>query len=167
MITSGSPRVGRRVGHLASGRARTTAVAAVVVAIALVVGAAALLVTLRVSLERSGDATALARARDLAALVGDGALPAALTPSSEDEIVQVVARDGAVISATPNVAGMPPLLVYERAGPGPRSVRSSWTSSTARTVSGSGCGRSRPPPPTARSSSTRRAVSTRWPMRSR
>jgi len=119
MITSGSPRVGRRVGRLASVRARTTAVAAVVVAIALVVGAAALLVTLRVSLERSGDATALARARDLAALVGDGALPAALTPSSEDEIVQVVARDGAVISATPNVAGMPPLLVYERAGPGP------------------------------------------------
>lgn len=115
---SATPRLGRRQGRLASVRARTTAVAAIVVTIALLVGSVALLVTLRVSLERSGDANALARASDLAALAADGALPAVLTPSSEDEVVQVVAADGEVLSASPNVAGMP-LLVADVAGPGP------------------------------------------------
>ena len=103
-------------GRLASVRARTTAVAAVVVAIALAIGSVALLVTLRVTLERSGDAAAQARARDIASIAADGALPPVLTPATEDEVVQVVGPDGAVLAATPNVEGRPPLVTFDLAG---------------------------------------------------
>jgi len=108
-----------RGGRLASVRARTTSVAALVVAVALVVGSVVLLVTLRSALETSGDGAALARVRDIATLAADGTLPTLLTPSSEDEIVQVVGPDGTVIAATPNVRDRPPVIAYELSGASP------------------------------------------------
>ena len=113
---STSPRNSWRIGGLASVRAGTTTVAAVVVGIALVVGAVALLVTVRLTLERSGDAAALARAQDIAAIASDDSLPAVLTPASEDEVVQVLDGDGRVVSATPNAVGWSALIAFEVVG---------------------------------------------------
>ena len=104
---------------LGSVRARTTAVAAVAVCLALALGALTLLLTVRTTLERSGDTTALARARDVAALAADGSLPTELTLASEDEVIQVLDADGRVVSATPNAAGPSPLIAFDVGGSGP------------------------------------------------
>jgi len=89
-----SPRAWRSV------RARTTLLAALIVGVALVIGAAVLLITLQESLTRSGDASAESRARDLAALALAGALPPTVTAPTEDDIVQVVDGQGRVVSAS-------------------------------------------------------------------
>lgn len=97
----------RRV--LRSVRARTTLVASLVVAIALVVASAALLLLLRdrlVAVEFS--ATGL-RSRDVAALAADGEVPDDLSfPGDDAGFTQVVASDGRVVAATGNVAGESP-----------------------------------------------------------
>ncbi|MGH8867401.1 MAG: two-component sensor histidine kinase, partial [Actinomycetes bacterium] len=75
-------------------RARTTLLATVVVALALLVGATALLLVLQRSLARSGDDASRARVGDLAALASAGALPPVLRVPAEDDIAQVTSGDG-------------------------------------------------------------------------
>jgi signal transduction histidine kinase len=91
---------GPRARLWTSVRARTTLLAASVVAVALVAGAAAVLVTLQHQLLRGVDDTAKARARDLASVAAAGALPPHLTPRDEDEFVQVVNGSGAVVATS-------------------------------------------------------------------
>ena len=81
-------------------RARTTLLATLVAAVALAAGAGLLLATLHYSLVRSGDAAALTRVRDLAALAEAGGLPRTVTAPAEDDVVQVVDEQGKVVAAS-------------------------------------------------------------------
>ena len=89
-------------------RAGTTGAATLIVGIALVVGATALIATLRSSLidevAETGRAHAVAVARQL-----ETGRPATLdiTGSQDEELVQVVAPDGSVIASSANVARRP------------------------------------------------------------
>jgi signal transduction histidine kinase len=100
-------------------RARTTVVAAVVVGVALAAGATILLLSLQDSLVRSGDATAVSKARDLAAVAGSGGLPATVTAPGEDDVVQVVASGGRVVAASANARGWPPITSFRPDGAAP------------------------------------------------
>ena len=86
-------------------RARTTLAATVVVGLVLAIAATTLLATLERALERNQDDAARGRARDIAALVVDGTLPRAVSGIGDDSFAQVVADDGAVLAASPNVVG--------------------------------------------------------------
>jgi signal transduction histidine kinase len=97
-------------------RARTTLLAALVVATALAIGSVALLVVLRTSLTRSGDAAARTRAADLAALAVGGGLPTTLPPAGEDDVAQVVDGAGRVVAATANATGRPRITTFVPAG---------------------------------------------------
>jgi signal transduction histidine kinase len=97
-------------------RARTTLLAAVVVAVALAAGAVILLLSLQNSLVRSGDATAVAKARDLAAVVDSEGVPSTVTAPGEDDVVQVVDAEGRVVAASDNARGWPPIASFRPDG---------------------------------------------------
>lgn len=100
-------------GHLLSSvRARATAAATLVVAVAFTIAALAMLHTLEAALNRGQDETARSRAHDLAALATAGTLPRVLAPTGDDGFIQVVDDSGAVLSATPNVAGRAPAFTF-------------------------------------------------------
>jgi signal transduction histidine kinase len=103
-------------------RARTTLVATLVVGIALAAGAAVLLLTLRASLLRSGDSSALARARDLAGLASANALPSTVTAPGEDDVVQVVDSNGRVMSSSANIEGVEPIAALHPTTSTPAAV---------------------------------------------
>jgi signal transduction histidine kinase len=110
----------RRLGTV---RTRTTLAASLVVGVTLVVGAVALAVALRRVLVRNLDSTARAQAGDVAALAGQGALPAALAaPGEEDALVQVVDASGRVVSSSANLHGQSPIATF-RPPPGRPQVR--------------------------------------------
>ena len=90
-------------------RARTTVLVAVVTAALLVGGAVALDVVLRHRLTASADDLARSRVSDLLALAESGDLPETLVNVTDDSVAQVVADDGRVVAASPNVEGAPPL----------------------------------------------------------
>jgi len=91
-------------------RARTTLIASTVVGVALVVGAFSLLAVLRQSLADNLGHIAEVRARDVAAQVDQGNLPATLAvPGSESALVQVVDPNGQVIASSGNLAGEAPI----------------------------------------------------------
>lgn len=97
-------------------RARTTALAALVVAAALVVGAVGLLVTLRASLVRSDDGLSRARVQDLASLVESGSLPVELRDTSDDGVGQVVDGSGHVVAASRSISGRGPISDWHPGG---------------------------------------------------
>lgn len=102
----------RRLRHslvLTSVRARTTALAALVVGVTLTAGAFGLLVTLEHSLISTRDALSRARAVDLADQAEHGSLPRRLTNIGEDFVGQVVAADGTVLSASSGLIGAGPI----------------------------------------------------------
>lgn len=101
---------------LASVRARTTAVAAVVTAVVLIGGSVALLATLHGSLVRGDDALARARLHDLVVLAQRGELPERV--DAGDGLAQVVDAGGGVLVASANVAGRPPVSSYRPTGEG-------------------------------------------------
>jgi signal transduction histidine kinase len=101
---------------LRSVRARTTLLAALVVAVALAAGAVILLLSLQNSLVRSGDATAVAKARDLAAMVDSGPVPSTVTAPGEDDVVQIVDSAGRVVAASDNARGWPPIASFRPDG---------------------------------------------------
>jgi signal transduction histidine kinase len=112
-------RVAFRWGRPRSIRARTTLVAAVVMAVALTVAAVSLLAILQRSLERAGDDLATSRARDVAGLAESGRLPGGALPSLGDEVlIQVVDSSGAVIASTRNAAGAAAISSLVPPGPG-------------------------------------------------
>lgn len=109
----------REVLRLGSVRARTTLAATAVVALTLAVASWVLLVTLEQGLVRSQDDAARGRARDLAALVADDGLPRSVSGIGDDSVVQVVDAGGQVLSATPNLAGRPPVATFAPSGVDP------------------------------------------------
>lgn len=91
-------------------RTRTTLVASVVVAGALVVGATVLLLLLRDRLVSAETSAAALRSRDIATLVEDDEVPDDLSfPGEESGFSQVVAADGSVVAASENIDGEPAL----------------------------------------------------------
>ena len=81
-------------------RVRTTAAAVAVVGVALVVGAIALVVTLRYTLTEEVRDAAELRADDLAALLESGTPPAALPLGDDDDtVVHILAADGTVLAS--------------------------------------------------------------------
>lgn len=106
-------------------RARITALATVLVALALTAASVALVLTLEGSLVRSGDALSRSRAADLAGLAGTGALPKTLTNVGDDSVAQVVDEKGRVLAASPNITGAPRIssFVPRTGGPVVRAMR--------------------------------------------
>jgi len=104
---------------LGSVRARTTLAATVVVGIVLATVAWTLLATLERALERSQDDAARGRARDIAALVVEGHLPRSVSGIGDDSFAQVVAEDGTVLAASPNIEGEQRVDSFVPRGSGP------------------------------------------------
>lgn len=102
-------------------RSRTTAAATVVVAVALGLAAAALLTHLQRSLVANVDDLAEARASDVAAQLGQGALAAAITVPEEASVVQVTNDTGAVVAASANA---PSTALWSVRPPGAEAVNS-------------------------------------------
>ncbi len=92
-------------------RVRTTAVAVIVVGLALLLGAMALLTVLRDTLTDNVRTAAEFRATEIAAVLESGAEPPALTVSEADEqLIQVLDETGKVLASSDNVAGQPPVV---------------------------------------------------------
>lgn len=107
-VVEGTRRT-RRGALLTSVRARTTALAALIVGLTLTAGAVGLLATLEHSLVSSRDALSRARAVDLADQAQHGSLPRRLIDVGEDFVGQVVDADGTVVSASSGLIGAGPI----------------------------------------------------------
>ena len=98
---------------LASLRARTTAVAVLIVGLALAVSAVTLLVLVRRSLVTNVDEAAKVLADEVGARAKVGTLPRILAVSggrgNNDLVIQVVDDQGRVVAASQNYAGQPPI----------------------------------------------------------
>jgi signal transduction histidine kinase len=86
-------------------RARTTALATVLVTAALTVGSVLLVTALERSLTRDGDDLAQSRVAALASLAEADELPRTLSGFGDDAVAQVVAADGTVLASSPNISG--------------------------------------------------------------
>ncbi len=93
-------------------RARTTALATALVALALAVGAVVLVTTLDRSLTSAGDDLALSRVADLAEQARAGRLPRVVTNVGDDSVAQVVSTDGSVLAASSNIEGRGPISAF-------------------------------------------------------
>lgn len=115
----------RRLGWLASVRARTTVLAGLVVAVTLVAGSIGLLRTLEHSLTSDRDVLSRARATDYVNQVNTGTLPRRLTDIGEDFIAQVVSADGTVLASSDDAIGDKPIssLAGATSSPSLRIVR--------------------------------------------
>lgn len=103
-------------------RNRTTAVAAVVVAVALCIGAVGLIGLVRDRLIEGQRTAAELRAQDVAALAENGELPDDLSfPGEDDGLTQVVDASGNVVAATDNLEGEPPISDLRPDGDDPES----------------------------------------------
>lgn len=97
-----------RTRHRAAGiRVRTTAAAVAVVGMALVVAGIAMVVFLDRYLQEQVRSGAVARGTAIARGTDDGLVSGG---DREEEFVQVLGPDGAVLSASPNVEGLPALV---------------------------------------------------------
>jgi signal transduction histidine kinase len=115
MVADIRPRARTLWARLGSVRARSTLVAVVVVAAALAAGGLALVGLVRGSLTEGVESTAQAQARDVAALLRVGQLPAQLPAGRGDTFTQVVSADGHVLATTASLLGTTPI---SRAHPG-------------------------------------------------
>ncbi|GAA2710111.1 MULTISPECIES: ATP-binding protein [Streptomyces] len=111
------PRAAALVGRLTprSVRARTTLAACASVAVVLCVASVAVVLLLRVNLERSVEADAREQARAVARLADDGRLTSPLPLDHGTDFVQVVDANGTVVAASQNLTGRPPLVPAGRA----------------------------------------------------
>jgi signal transduction histidine kinase len=96
-------------------RARILATAAVLTGLTLVAASLLLVAALDHSLTVSSDRASRARADELAALAGRGALPARLGDAG-DGVLQVVASSGRVLGASDNVGGRPAITAFRPSG---------------------------------------------------
>lgn len=86
------------------------ALATVLVAVVLAVGGAVVGLVLRTTLADDVERAAVLRARDLAALVADGAVPRTIPIAGRDEALVQVVVGGRVVAASANVRGAPPVV---------------------------------------------------------
>ena len=97
---------------LSSVRARVTALAVLLVTIALTLASVALVLTLDRSLTRSGDDLSRSRAADLAVLASNGSLPKQLEKAGDESVAQIVTDDGKVLAATDKITGKPAISTF-------------------------------------------------------
>lgn len=89
-------------------RARVTALAVVLTAVLLFGVSLAMIAVLRWQLTDNLDESLAQRADTISAVVGDG--PPVVLGGDEDLLVQLVGADGAVLAASSNLAGFPPIV---------------------------------------------------------
>lgn len=90
-------------------RVRTTAAAVLIVGVALLAGAAALVILMRTTLTNDLVAGARVRADEVATVLREDIEEAIPAAAPEDLVIQVIDQGGDVIGSTENVAGEPPL----------------------------------------------------------
>ncbi len=118
--SSTASKVGERLRWAGTVRVRTTLAATLVVAVALTMGAWALLHLFQSSLENDRKTAAISRAADIASLAAAGHLPPVLgLPDEDTTLAQVVAGGGRVLAASANIAGEPAVgpLLTQRSDP--------------------------------------------------
>ncbi len=98
------------IRRLATIRAITTAVATIVVAIALAIGAAALITALRRTMVDELAEAARAQAGDVVRQLEAGQPPVLEVAGADEQLIQVMTPAGAVVSASPNMAGRPAVV---------------------------------------------------------
>ncbi|WP_380282209.1 ATP-binding protein [Kitasatospora purpeofusca] len=105
------PRIAALITRIAPGsvRTRTTLAACVSVAVVLLVASAAVLLLLRVDLERSVEAGAREQAQVVGRLAADGRLPNPIPLDHGSDFIQVTDATGAVVAASQNLSGRPAL----------------------------------------------------------
>lgn len=91
-------------------RVRTTAAAVLVVGVAMVLGGLVLVGTLRDALVDDVRAATRLRAQEIAAAIEAGGTPALAIGEADEQLIQVLGPDGAVVAASDNVGGLPPLV---------------------------------------------------------
>ena len=95
------------IKRLATIRAITTAVATIVVAIALVIGAAGLIAALRRTMVDEVAEAARAQAGDVVRQLEAGRPPVLEVAGADEQLIQVMTPAGAVVASSPNMAGRP------------------------------------------------------------
>ena len=98
------------IERLATIRAITTIVATIVVAIALVVGAAGLIAALRRTMVDELAEAARAQAADVVRQLEAGRPPVLEVGGADEQLIQVMTAAGAVVAASPNMAGRPAVV---------------------------------------------------------
>jgi signal transduction histidine kinase len=96
--------------RLASIRAITTAVATIVVAIALVIGAAGLIAALRRTMVDEVAEAAQGQAADVVRQLKAGSPPVLEVAGADEQLIQVMTPAGAVVASSPNMAGRPAVV---------------------------------------------------------
>jgi signal transduction histidine kinase len=94
-------------------RTRATLLATLITGITLLAGSIALVLTLEARLRAGADDLAGSRIEDLLHLATKGDLPTTLTNLDDEGVGQVVAADGRVLSASPNIRGRPPIASFD------------------------------------------------------
>jgi signal transduction histidine kinase len=95
------------IKRLATIRAITTAVATIVVAVALTVGAIGLVAAARSTMVNEETESAHKQAAEVVGQLEAGRPPALDVAGSDEQLVQVMTPAGAVVASSPNVAGDP------------------------------------------------------------
>ncbi len=104
------PSPGRPWSRLGTVRMRTTTAAVLVVGLALLIGATALVMTLRSSLERDVEKAAQLRAEDVATALEGGTDPSGVALGDGDEtFVQIIDERGEVVASSVMVRGLGPV----------------------------------------------------------
>ncbi|BDX29493.1 two-component sensor histidine kinase [Mycobacterium antarcticum] len=97
-------RLRARIGTV---RAGTTAAATAIVAVALIVGATTLIVTLRETLINDVADSARGQAQQVVDQLESGQPPTVQVAGSDEQLIQVLTPEGAVLASSSNVAGAP------------------------------------------------------------
>jgi signal transduction histidine kinase len=95
------------IKRLATIRAITTAVATIVVAIALTVGAIGLIAAARSTMVKEETESAQKQAAEVVGQLESGRRPVLEVAGSDEQLVQVMTPAGAVVASSPNIAGEP------------------------------------------------------------
>jgi signal transduction histidine kinase len=90
-------------------RARATVLGTLMFAVLLTIGSVLLVSTLESRLTEASDQVSRSRVEELLALARGGDLPQTLRNVDDNGVAQVVAVDGTVLAASPNIAGVPPI----------------------------------------------------------
>jgi signal transduction histidine kinase len=91
-------------------RVRATAVATLLCAVVLAAGGVLLVTTLDRHLTEGSDDLSRSRVRDLLDQAAAGELPSVLRNVNDDAVAQVIAPDGTVLAASPNIVGAGPIV---------------------------------------------------------